>query len=570
MTASSIQQILMNAAQSDHNKGITFVEGFNNVDFLSYKKLYLQALYVLNALQEKGIEPGDELIFQFKSNRNFLITFWACLLGKIIPVPITYGVNKGIFAKVRNVWNILNAPYLISDFPTWPQKIANFDQVEEQSNRRLADHFILFQELSYTKKGKVSFSEATDLAYLQFSSGSTGEPKGVMIRQENLFANLQNLSTYLKVSEEDRFLSWLPVTHDMGLILFHFLPLINNAPQCIIPPFMFLTFPELWLKSLSEFKSTISGSPNFGYKYVLDSFSEMDLGDLDLSNLRLLINGAEPVSVDMCLKFNQTLKPYGLGDKVIRPAYGLAEAVLGVSFWINDDQPLMGYYVNRNKLGIGESVEFLDPAEEGATQIADLGPSWMEIKITDEQNRELPEDTLGIVHLRSTDMTSGYYNNPELTNEVLSEDGWFNTGDLGLRHGKHLMLTGRVKEMILIAGQNYFPNDLDRIIEELPFIKFQQVATCGIFNETSQKDDIYVFFKFHGEPGEFTEIETTIKKHMGVRTRLGVKKVIPVHKIPVTTSGKVQRHILTKNYLTGLYDQLIARYEGCLTAVPEF
>ena len=561
MTTLTIQEILIKNIESGDNKGITFIEGNGNTDFLSYKQLYLQALYVLNALQEKGIKPGNELMFQFKSNKSFLITFWACILGKIIPVPITFGVNKGIFNKVINVWNTLNNPYLISDFPTWPKKISPYFEAEEQTLGEIHNNFILYQDLNFTKKGTIVPTTLNDLAYLQFSSGSTGDSKGVMIKQENLLANIQNLSTYLKVTEEDRFLSWLPVTHDMGLVLFHLLPLVKNVAQCLMPPFTFLTYPELWLKSFSEYKTTVSGSPNFGYKYVLDSLEEMELGKLDLSSLRLLINGAEPVSVDLCNRFCEAFKPYGLQDNIMRPAYGLAEAVLGVSFWIHDEQPLKSYYLDRDKLAIGNKVEFLDPSDKGAAPFADLGPSWMEIKITDEQNRELPKDTLGIVHLRSKDVTSGYYNKPAITRAVLSEDGWFNTGDLGLIHEEHLVLTGRIKEMILVSGQNYFPNDLDEILEELPFVKSKQIATCGIFNEDAQKDEIYVFLNYHGDLSEFIGIETEIRKHMTSRTRLGIKKVIPVKEIPLTTSGKIQRHILTDNLLNRKYDHLIADFE---------
>lgn len=561
MAEKTIQQILIDNAKSGANKGITFIEGPNKTDFLSYKQLYLQALYVLNALQEKGLKPGDELMFQFKSNRSFLITFWACIFGRIIPVPITFGVNKGIYNKVRNVWNSLNHPYLISDFPSWLEKIAQFEPENSPNGRTVRDNFIQFQGLEYTKKGEVMPATTTDLAYLQFSSGSTGEPKGVMIKQENLLSNVGNLSNYFNISGEDNFLGWLPLTHDMGLILFHFLPLVNNASQHIIPPFMFLTFPELWVRSLSDYKISMSGSPNFGYKYVVDSVEEMDLTDLDLSNLKLLINGAEPVSIELCKKFNAVFEPYGLKESVMRPAYGLAEAVLAVSFWPHDDQPLMGHYLNRNKLGIGSEVEFLEPSNADAASFADLGTSWMEIKITDEQGNYLPPDTLGVVHLRGADITSGYYNKPEVTRKVLSSDGWFNTGDLGLIHNGHLILTGRVKEMILIGGQNYFPNDLDKIIEELPFIKFQQVATCGIYNHQSQKDDIYVFLNLQEDASSLEEMANAIRKHLGARTRLGITRVIPVNKIPLTTSGKVRRHVLAQNYLNGVYDHLMVHAE---------
>lgn len=554
MTNIAIQQILYNNIKEDNSKGIYFVDANCDIDFLSYKKLYVQASYLSNALLEQGMKPGDELVFQVQSNKHFVLTFWACIFSKIIPVPITFGVTKEILSKISNLWDTLDQPCLISDFSEWKQKLSQCATIEKEKRQRIGQRVINYSDLTYTKKVNVLESTLDDIFFIQYSSGSTNTPKGVIISQENILHNSNTISEGLNITSEDNFLSWLPLSHDMGLVVFHLIPLLNNASQYLLPPYLFLTYPEIWLKAMSKFETTISGSPNFGYKYVVENLEEMKSQSFDLSNLRFLINSAEPVSIDLCKNFVQVLKPFGLGAQVLRPGYGLSEAVSGVTISA-DANPLRSFYLNRNKLMVGQPVCFSESDNDQSAAFADLGVApTTEIKIKDEQDNDLPENTLGIVHLRSRSISSGYYNQPDLTGKVFSEDGWFNTGDLGFVSDGHLVLTGRQKEMILVSGKNYFPNDLDRIIEEIPAIQFQQVATCGIYNADTQKDEIYVFVNFKEDLSNFNTLDQAIRKHLGERAALGVKKVIPVDKIAKTTSGKIQRHILVDNFLRGHYN----------------
>ena len=276
-----------------------------------------------------------------------------------------------------------------------------------------------------------------------------------------------------------------------------------------------------------------------------------------------MINGAEPVSVTLCESFEQMLSPYGFAEGTIIPGYGLAEAVLGVSFFSLKENISRECILNRHQLKVGEAIEFVEANSAHAVSFANVGPyTGTEIKITDKDMQVLPENSLGLIHLRSKAVTSGFYNDPEKSRKMISDDGWLNTGDLGFIHDEHLIITGRDKEMILINGQNYFPNDIDDLIEELPEIKFQQAVTCNVFNEEKYQDDILVFLLYNDSPANFVLLENLIKKHIVERAGLSVKKVIAVDKILRTTSGKVQRFLLVEEYLKGKYNSFIKEVES--------
>jgi len=563
MTDLTLQEVFQKNLASGKKEGITFINSSDQTEYLTYKKLYLEATYMLYDLQEKGLKPGDEVIFQFQSVRNFVVTFWACIFGKMIPIPVTFGVSIEVMNKISNVWKKLENPYIISDFDPLKDFLSKYYiETDNETFQEMGKKLIPFEKPSYTDQVLPLPASNSDIVFIQFSSGSTGTPKGVINKQENILYYIDHNTNHLEITSDDRFLGWMPLTHDMGLIFFHILPLITNAPQYLMPPILFLTYPELWIESLAKHQISISGSPNFGYKHALDSIKNANLDGLSYDRLRIMINSAEPVSIPICKSFTASLAAYGFSSDVIKPGYGLAEAVLGVSLCIDTTPSLKELYIDRSNLQVGNEIKFLEPDHINTAGYADLGVfDGTEIKITDEENNTVEDGILGYINLRSTAVTSGYYNDPEMTQKVLSEDGWLNTGDLGFIQDKHLVITGRAKEMILIKGQNYFPNDLDKIIEELPEIKFQQAVSCSMFNAEKHQDDIYVFMMHQGTTEAFSELANKLKKHLKLTIGLSVQKVIKVPRIPKTTSGKIQRFVLRDSYLKGEYDEFISALE---------
>lgn len=563
MTDLTLQEIFQKNLTEEKQRGITIINGNNQTEYLSYKKLYLEATYMLYDLHQKGLKSGDEIIFQFQSTRNFIITFWACVFGKMIPVPVTFGVSLEAMNKISNIWKRLENPYIISDLDSLNDILSQFYiETENETFQMMMKKFISFEKPSYNEQVLPLPSNTSDIVFVQFSSGSTGTPKGVINKQENILYNLYNSKHHIQIDEKDKLLGWMPLTHDMGLVFFHLLPLVINRPQYLMPPIVFLAYPELWVESLAKYEITISGSPNFGFKYALDSIEKTELNGLSFENLRIMINSAEPVSIAVCKSFTESLMAYGFSQDVIKPGYGLAEAVLGVSLCIGYTPQLVEHYVDRSNLQIGNEIKFLDTDDINTSTYADLGVYYgTEIRITNEKNDALEDGHLGYIKLKSQAITSGYYNEPEITKEMLSEDGWLNTGDLGFLHNEHLVITGRAKEMILIKGQNYFPNDLDKVIEELPEVQFQQAACCSVFNEKKHQDDIYIFMQYEGTVAGFFTLSNTIKKHLKLTVGLGIAKIIKVPKIHKTTSGKIQRYVLRDNYFKGHYDAFLSELE---------
>lgn len=571
---SSLAEILMNSAKDE--TGITFIESEKDESFLSYGKLYDKAAYVLFNLQKSGLKPGDELVFQFQYNKNFVITFWACILGKIIPVPITFGSSEEIMLKLANVWKLLNNPYLITDFTGFKDAIWSFEAYIDDSDivSSIRDRTIYFEDVNviYKKAGPIP-SGLDDIAFIQYSSGSTGNPKGVINTHKGLIYNIYSLSEFFKITSKERILSWMPLTHDMGLILFHILPLFNSAHQYLIPPILFLSYPWLWMAKASDRKITITGSPNFGFKYYLDYYDEKTLFNRSLEYIKIIFNAAEPISFEICEQFVQTLAKYKLNRNTIRPAYGLAEATLGVSTIPLSDE-FSEHFIHRDYLNVGDKVQFVDPQNKEAVSFVDLGifPFTSSVKITDEAGKQLPDQTLGHIEITGPCVTGGYYNDPVTTSQMFSKDGWLDTGDLGYIYNQRLVIVGRSKEIIIINGQNYYPLDLERVAETLAGIEPGKITFTSVFNSKMHSEEVLGFVVFRQvsrDIKEFVSLAVELKIHFIDKLGIEVHQIIPVEKIPVTTSGKIQRLKLKKDYLEGKFAAVleeIARLEEKITA----
>ncbi|MGD2090217.1 MAG: beta-ketoacyl synthase N-terminal-like domain-containing protein, partial [Candidatus Aminicenantes bacterium] len=555
----SLSEVLMNSAKSD--RGITFIESKNNEDFMSYKELYDQAAYVLYNLQKSGLKPGDELVFQFQYDKNFVITFWASILGKIIPVPINFGLSDEIMLRLSNVWKILNHPFVITDFPgfediidTFEPHIDNIDIISDLQSR-----IIYYDDVNVTDKKAASIpSELNDIAFIQYSSGSTGKPKGVINTHENIIFNLQYCTEFFKMSKNDRTLSWMPLTHDMGLIFFHLFPLYNRAQQVLIPPVVFITFPWLWMTKASDHQITISGSTNTGFKYYLDHFDEKTLLNKSLRHLKYMLIGAEPISFHVCQRFVQTLSRYQFSQKAIQPCYGLAEATLGVSSIPITDE-ISEHIVHRHYLDVGDQVKWIDPQNENALSFVDLGIfTFTSIKVTNEAGQELPEKYVGHVKIKGPCVTRGYYNDPIATGKAIGKDGWLDTGDLGFIYNQRLVIVGRFKEIIIINGQNFYPHDLERVAEEVEGIEPGKCVITSVLNSKRHSEEVLSFIVFKKDiqdMKEFVSLAARLKMHFIDKIGIEVNQFIPIDKIPITTSGKIQRYKLKERYLSSEFTE---------------
>lgn len=560
MKYKNLIEILIHQGKED--RCLRFIDKHGNEISMSYQDLYRNAAGLLAHLQNRGLKPGDQLVFQLDNNKDFILYFWACLLGSITPVPVTVGTVSEFQLKLFNIWSLLNHPYLV----TTQKHLKKLKRFALESNRsEMFNHIkrrgIFVEEIEPGEEsGKIRMPAETDIAYIQFSSGSTGEPKGIVLTHKNLVTNINANIIGLEYppSGIDRYLSWMPLTHDMGLIGFHLTPLAPGWEQTLMAPQLFIRYPHLWLQKMSELKSTLTVSPNFGYRYVLKHFDPLKNQDLDLSAVRIIVNGAEPISLELCNEFINTMAPFGLRKNAIFPAYGLAEASLAVCL-TSPERELVAAHLDRGSLKVGEKVRITGGHDPNAVSFVEVGTPVQDcsVKIVNTKGRECEDLVVGEILIKGDNVTAGYYNNSEATSRVITPDGWLRTGDLGFFNRGHLVITGRAKEVIFANGQNFYPHDLERSAEDLADIEFEKVAACGIFNPKHQGDEIVCFVVFRKSLQEFLSLATALKNHIMEKMALEVSHVIPVKKIPKTTSGKIQRTYLKTQYLEGKFDTVL-------------
>ncbi|MCG6970999.1 MAG: non-ribosomal peptide synthetase [Gammaproteobacteria bacterium] len=562
MQYTTIIDALEDHLQSPH--GVTFIESSDKETFVSYRQLHDNAMVLLHQFQEQGLQQGQHLILFINDNQSFLNAFWACLLGGIVPVPVAVGISDEHKAKLFRILSKLDQGRIFTDeksFARLQQFLASAQarEVTNLSADQLKIHTFVAEQIKTASVSGVKAPVTRDsTAFIQFSSGSTSEPKGVVLTHGNLMANIEGIGASDKMNDSDRSLSWMPLTHDMGIIGFHINMMVYNVNQYLMSTDLFSRRPILWLAKVSEHKATLLSSPNFGYKHYLKSYTPEKAADLDLSSVRLIYNGAEPISVDLCDQFLDTMAAHGLRRSAMHTVYGLAEASLAVSF-PDPDTPFKCVSIDRHAIKTGDPVRFLPRDHKDAASFAIEGKPIKntEVKITGPDGQAVAEDVTGDVQIRGGNVTHGYYQNDAANAQAFTGDGWLKTGDTGFVHQGELIITGRSKEIIFVNGQNYFPHDLESIALLSPQLELGKVAAFGITQDVAVESALLMFVLFRGDLKEFIAIDREITSLVGEHLGLEVTHVIPVKRIPKTTSGKIQRSVLARQYLDGDFDGVL-------------
>ena len=554
MTATLLEMLENNRAV---DRTITYIDGENSERRVSYAELYMRSLGILHHLQQLGAQRGDQLIIFLNNNEQFIDGFWAAICGGIVPVPLAVGISDEHRHKLLRVARKLGRPYLYTDAKTLERLSALAADVGE--SKLFADlktrTFLVESITDVSKPGKVHRPAPQDLAFIQFSSGSTSEPKGVMLTHENLLANSNGAAEVDKYNRDDVSLSWMPLTHDMGLIGFFIMQFNKQVHINLMPTDLFVRRPLLWMQLAARKRATITCSPNFGYRHFLKVLGVRKLDNLDLSSIRSIYNGAEPISVELCNEFMSALAHAGLRRNAMYPVYGMAEASLAVTF----PKPGLDYRwirINRQKLGIGNPVE-VNPANlRDVLELMNVGtavPS-IDVRIADAGRAPLPNGVIGHILISGKSVTRGYVADAEATAAAIDAAGWLDTGDLGVFYEGGLYIVGRTKEIIFINGLNYYPYDLENIAQRAPGLDLNKVVAAGIATHGSQGEQLVVFVLHRGGMADFLPLATTVSRLINEHAGLEVAHVIPVKRIPKTTSGKVQRHLLEAAHVAGEFD----------------
>ena len=538
-------------------RNLTYLEAENDAREVSFEELYERALGILYHLQRLGARRGDKLLLFLGNNEQFIDVFWAAILGGIVPVPVALGISDEHRHKLLRIARRLGKPFLYTERRSLDRISAFAAQAGEQEIfAALRDRTFLVDNLDdISRPGSVQRVTAGDIAFIQFSSGSTSDPKGVVLTHGNILANTYGATEAAGFNENDVSLSWMPLTHDMGLIGFHLVMFANRVHAHLMPTELFIRRPLLWLQLASRVRATILCSPNFGYKHYLKVLGERPVEGLDLSAVRFIFNGAEPISVELCNEFLTRLAPAKLARTAMFPVYGLAEASLAVSF-PEVGAPLRTITLNRHQMNAGSTVQPVAPTDRDAVQLVSEGRPipYCQVRIADDEDRELPSDRIGHVHMRGENVTGGYYEDPAANAAAFTADGWLRTGDLGLFHQKELYISGRAKEIIFVNGQNYYPHDLEDIAQRVPGLELGKVVAAGVRPRGTEVEQLMVFVLHRGALEDFVPLARQVSRVINEQTGLEVAEVVPVKRIPKTTSGKIQRHLLEESYLDGELD----------------
>jgi acyl-CoA synthetase (AMP-forming)/AMP-acid ligase II len=502
---------------------------------VTYGRLWERSARYAAGLAQAGVRVGDKVCLIYPTCAEFFYTFFGCLRLGAIPVPLypTLGVEAtaSIFrnsdavavatvgwfrpgvdesvALAPNVRMILEPNELDSDAPAPPDHAAQPD----------------------------------DLAFLQYTSGSTGQPRGVMLSHRNVVETCKFMSEAAGLTVEDRVVSWLPLYHDMGLIGCAFTPPLTATPLWLLPPD--LRNPRQWLDLIAKVNATFTVSPDFGYRNCVRNVR--DSSEVDLISLKAALSGAEPVRVSTIEAFE---RHFGL-KRVICPCYGLAEATLAVAIWPRNTPLRLDpsrRFVSVGRPCRGVSVRIAEPLGDGEPA-GDATPLGIGVE--------------GEICVKSPGVMQGYYNNPEATARVLGPDGWLRTGDLGFVDDEgYLFITGRLKDVIILGGENVVPADIEEVVDHVPGVRYS--AAVGLDSERTGTQRLHVVAEVRNESaaddGEYRELvrEIVSRVHRSRGHRPSKVLLVRGSTIPKTSSGKIQRSRLVQMIQAGeLQDRLV-------------
>lgn len=549
--AGTITEVLSwHAEHHGERTSILLYEGGEEPSPLAYEELERQGRRVAAGLQQRGLEPGRPVALMLPTGRDYLFSYLGIMMAGGVPVPIYPPVRAaqledhlkrqtGVLANARTPI-LITVPEARQVARLLRARVPELREVLTRSDLAEADDEPALPRL-----------RGGDTAFLQYTSGSTGEPKGVVLTHDDLLANIRIMGDVIQVSGADRFVSWLPLYHDMGLIGAWLATMYYGLPLVLMSPLSFLARPSRWLWALHEHGGTLSAAPNFAYELCLTKLRDEDLEGLDLGSLRVLFNGAEPISPRTLERFCERFGRYGFRREAMTPVYGLAESAVGLAFPPLGRGPRIDR-VDREEFTVKGHARPAREDDEGALEFVACGqplPGY-EIRCVDEAGREAPERREGRIEFRGPSATSGYYRNPEATRELF-RDGWLDTGDLGYIADGEIFITSRVKDLIIRAGRNIYPYEVEEAVGELDGVRKGCVAVFGTSDESSGTERVVVVAETRETDREARE-ELRESVYRTATDVLGLAPddvvLAPPRTVLKTSSGKIRRSAVRELY----------------------
>ncbi|MEQ4299797.1 fatty acyl-AMP ligase [Plantactinospora sp. B6F1] len=583
---SIVEAVRRNVARSPGRQAVVFCRGAGDrfvETSLTYAELD-RAARSTAAWLGRRCRPGDRALLLYPTGLEFVAGFLGCLYAGVIPVPVPLPANyrhhadrTSAIARNADVAVVLTGPENLRAVDDWMLQEGldhlAFAATDLDAPGAVADATDPGPGADAADPGGPAAvagwlpypARPDDIAFLQYTSGSTSDPKGVMVTHGNVLHNIGSVHRTLGWTDQTRFCSWLPLYHDMGLIAMLIAPLLLGSTAVLIRPNDFLKRPHLWLEAIDRYGAEVACAPNFAYDLCARLLSDEQVAGLDLSRWRYACNGAEPVDPATLERFAARFAPAGFRYESFLPTYGLAEATLCVTGARPTGRPVTAHV---DPDALARDVFAPLPAPAGLALVGSGRVNGLDVRIIDPgTSTVLPDGRVGEVWIRGGSVTRGYWGDPEATRRAFGavtadgDGGFLRTGDLGVFDDGELYVTGRIKEMMIVHGRNLYPHDLEREVREVA--EAFAGLPCAVFSVPAPREEIVVVQELRTRSRDAVEIaglagavKSTLSRILGLRVANVV--FVRVGQVRRTTSGKIQRTMMRELFVSGVLD---ATYE---------
>lgn len=547
--------LLMYGKHSPEKAHIYFQHEEGHEEIITYGELLASSLRVAKGLRELGLKEGETVAIMQPTTPKFFYTFFGTLLAGGIPVPIYPPFRMHmleVYAKTE-ARILSNAEVRV---------LVTFDQAEVLSRLLKTfvpslKHVVTADELLQPSALKTIFhAKSNNFAFIQYTSGSTSDPKGVLLTHHNLLSNIRAYGKAINVMPNDVAVSWLPLYHDMGLIGMWLGSLFYGVPLVLLTPFTFLNHPERWLWAIHYHRGTLSGAPNFAYELCVRKITPAMIEGLDLSSWRIAANGAEKVYPRTLEQFAKKFAPYGFKRSALLPVYGLAESTVALAI------PPLGQEFKIDKVDrklFEEDRRALPSQDKQALEFVACGlpMEGHEVRIVDDEGQVLAERNVGNLQFRGPSSMQGYYNNSRAT-QAIYHDGWWEAGDLAYLADSEVYITGRRKDLIIKAGRNLYPAEIEEIVGNIAGVRQGCVAAFGVLDAQRATEQLVVVAETREiSKAKRQEMMASINEEIATTLDIVPDHIVLVtpHTVPKTSSGKLQRAACKTMYLQGRLGQ---------------
>lgn len=517
---------------------------------LPYAELRRQAMSTARKLLSLGLKRGDRVAVVAETGPEFMAVFFGCQYAGLIPCPMPYtmyiGGKDSYIDRVAGMLAAAKAGTVITGEDL-------LGHISEGAARAGARRVLTHAELQALPEAaaKLEPFKADEEAYIQYSSGSTSNPKGVLISQKAIMSNTRGiLRDGMRINPDDRAFSWLPLYHDMGLVGFCLSPAMGQVSVDFLATTSFARRPALWLKLMSDNKSSITYSPSFGYDLAARRING-DAVTLDLSRLRIAGIGGDMVRADVLEGFAAHLSVAGFRPEAFLPSYGMAETTLAISF-VDADAPIRIDTIDRHALKHdGRAVPARGPHARGFV-VCGRPMEGSTVEIRDERGSVLGARAVGRIFVKTPSLMSGYFHNDEATAAVVGQDGFLDTGDMGYWLDGEIVITGRAKDLILHNGRNIWPQDIEWAAEQIEPLRSGDVAAFAVENDEGE-DEVTVLVQCRAQDMASVEalrheVSAVVHRSAGVECKV---VMVPPKSLPFTSSGKLSRAAAKQKFLSG-------------------